>query len=95
MILVYSVDYATITPQLCKQKKCFMFYYRNIIYVGIVRFDIYPTNSPSNKQHHHGEPLAATAAWLKQNGSPHPQGPLWTGLSEVVVKGICKLDNYF
>jgi hypothetical protein len=66
MILKCSVDYATITLQLCKQKKRFMFYYRNTIYVGIVQFHVYPTNSPSNKQHHHGEPFAATAAWLKQ-----------------------------
>jgi hypothetical protein len=88
MIVVYSVDYATITLQLCKQKKRFMFYYLNIIYVGIVRFDVYPTNSPSNKQHHHGEPFAATAAWLKQISSPHSRGPLWNGSSEVAVKGF-------
>jgi hypothetical protein len=71
-----------------KQKKCFMFYYRNIIYVGIVRFDVYPTNSQSNKQHHHGESFATMAAWLKRIGSPHPRGPLWKGLSEVAVKGF-------
>jgi hypothetical protein len=65
-----------------------MFYYCNIIYVGIVKFDVYPTNSPSNKQHHHGEPFAATATWLKQIGSPHPRGPLWKGSSEVAVKGF-------
>jgi hypothetical protein len=87
-ILVYSVDYATITLQLCEQKKRLMFYYRNIIYVGIVRFDVYPTNSPSNKQHHHGEPFAAMAAWLKRIGSSHPWGPLWKGSSEVMVKGF-------
>ncbi len=69
-------------------KKSFMFYYRNIIYVGIVRFDVYPTNSPSNKQHHNGELFAATAAWLKQIGSPHPWGPLWKGSSKVAVKGF-------
>ncbi len=86
-VLVYSVDYATITLQLCK-KKHFMFYYRSIIYMGIVRFDVYPTNSPSNKQHHHGELFATTAAWLKRIGSPHPWGPLWKGSSEVVVKGF-------
>ncbi len=86
-ILVYSVDYAAITLQLCKKKRS-MFYYHNIIYMGIVRFDVYPTNSPSNKHHHHGEPFAATAAWLKQIGSPHPRGPLRKGLSEVVVKGF-------
>jgi hypothetical protein len=88
MILKCSVDYATITLQLCEQKKNFMFYYRNIIYVGIVRFDVYPTNSPSNKQHHHGEPFATTVAWLKQIGSPHPRGPLRKGSSEVAVKGF-------
>ncbi len=88
VILLCSVDYTTITLQLCKQKKCFMFYYRNIVYVGIVWFDVYPTNSPSNKQHHHGEPFAATAAWLKQIGLPHPRGPLCKGLSEVAVKGF-------
>jgi hypothetical protein len=88
MILKCSVDYATITLQLCKQKKQFMFYYRDIIYVEIVPFDIYPTNSPSNKQHHHGEPFAAMAAWLKQIGSPHPWGPLRKGSSEVAVKGF-------
>ncbi len=65
-----------------------MFYYHNILYVGIVQFDVYPTNSPSNKQHHHGEPFATTAAWLKQIGSPHPWGPLWKGSSEVVMKGF-------
>jgi hypothetical protein len=65
-----------------------MFYYRNIIYMGIVQFVVYPTNSPSNKQHHHGEQFATTAAWLKQIGSPHPQGPHWKGSSEVVVKGF-------
>jgi hypothetical protein len=65
-----------------------MFYYRNKNYVGVVQFDVYPTNSPSNKQHHHGEPFAATAAWLKQISSPHPRGPLWKGSSEVVVKGF-------
>ncbi len=87
-------------------KKCFMFYYHNIIYVGIVRFDVYPTNSPSNKQHHHGEPFAATAAWLKKIGSPPPPG----ASSEGVIRGrgerilvalilgwrkklICKLNN--
>jgi hypothetical protein len=63
-----------------------MFYYRNIIYVGIVQFDVYPTNSPSTKQHHHGDLFAATSEWLKQIGSPHPRGPLRKGLSEVVVK---------
>jgi hypothetical protein len=88
MILVYSVDYATITLQFWKQKKCFMFYYRNITYMGIVRFDVYPTNSPSNKQHHHDEPFAATAAWIKRIGSPHPRGPLQKGSSEVTVKGF-------
>jgi hypothetical protein len=65
-----------------------MFYYHNIIYVGIVQFDIYPTNSPSNKQYHHGELFAAMAAWLKQIASPHPRGPLQKGSSEVVVKGF-------
>jgi hypothetical protein len=88
VILLYSVDYATITLQLCKQKKRFMFYYRNMICMGIVRFDVYPTNSPSNKQHHHGEPFAATAAWLKRISSPHPRGPLRKGSSEVEVKGF-------
>jgi hypothetical protein len=65
-----------------------MFYYRSIIYMGIVQFGVYPTNSPSNKQHHHGEPFAAMVAWLKQIGSPHPRGPLRKGSSEAVVKGI-------
>ncbi len=88
MILVYSVDYATITLQLCKQKKCFMFYYRNIIYMGIVQFDVFPTNSPSNKQHRHGEPFATTMTWLKRIGSPRPRGPLREGSSEVAVKGF-------
>jgi hypothetical protein len=65
-----------------------MFYYCNIIYMGIVQFDVYPTISPSNKEHHHGEPFAATAAWLKRIGLPHPRGPLWKGLSKVAVKGF-------
>jgi hypothetical protein len=88
VILFCSVDYATITLQLCKQKKRIMFYYHSIIYIGIVQFDVYPTNSPSNKQHHHGEPFAATAAWLKRIGSPHPRGPLQKGSSELAVKGF-------
>jgi hypothetical protein len=65
-----------------------MFYYGSIIYVGIERFDVYPTNSPSNKQHHHGEPFAAMVAWLKVIGSPHPRGFLWKGSFEVPVKGF-------
>jgi hypothetical protein len=65
-----------------------MFYYCNIIYMGIEQFDIYPTNSPSNKQHHHGELFAPTAASVKQIGSPHPRGPLQKGSSEVAVKGF-------
>jgi hypothetical protein len=88
MILKCSVDYATITLQLRKQKKTFMFYYHNIIYVEIAQFDVYPTNSPSNKQHHYGEPFAATAAWLTRIGSPHPRGPLWKGSYVVAVKGF-------
>jgi hypothetical protein len=56
--------------------------------MGIVRFDVYPTNSPSNKHHHHDEPFAATVAWLKQIGLPQPRGPLRKGSSEVVVKGF-------
>ncbi len=59
-----------------------------MIYMGIVQFDLYPTNLASNKQHHHGEPFATTAAWLKQIDSPHPQGPLRKGLSKVAVKGF-------
>jgi hypothetical protein len=56
--------------------------------MGIVQFDVYLTNSPSNKAHHHGQPFAATAAWLKRISSPHPQGLLWKGSSKVAVKGF-------
>jgi hypothetical protein len=65
-----------------------MFYYCNIIYMGIVQFEVYPTNSPSNKQHYHGEPFATMVAWLKRIGSPRPRGPLRKGSSEIVVKGF-------
>jgi hypothetical protein len=85
VILFCSADYATITLQLCK-KKCFMFHYHSIIYMGIVQLEVYPTNSPSKKQHHHGVLFAATAAWHKRIGSPHPRGPLQKRWSKLAVK---------
>jgi hypothetical protein len=51
-----------------------MFYYHNIIYVGIVQFDVYPTNSPSNKQHHQGEPFAVRRHGLSELAHPTPGG---------------------
>jgi hypothetical protein len=43
---------------------------------------------PSNKQQHHGEPIAAMAAWLWRINSSHPRVPLQKGSFEVAVKGF-------